>query len=393
MKSTTQSIRAFVLLLFIISFVSCSQDNDDNSSNGSDDDGNATIVPPSDNGNSDTADLAISGTIRDITSMDLVAEMGVGWNLGNSLDVESTDKTDWGNPLPSQQIIDKVYDMGFRTLRVPVTWSYHQQNSAPYTIEEDYLTLVQETVNYGISKGMHVILNIHHDNGWIRPTNADATQVIPRLTSLWTQVAQRFQVYGDKLIFETLNENRLLNSPEEWSGGTAEGRAVLNSYHEAALNAIRNTGGNNTGRHIMISTYAASTLPVAMDGLEIPNDDPRTIISLHTYFPWPFCGPEDTLAVWGSDEDKSQLEEEFDRIYQKWVVEEERPVILGEWGAVDKSNLNVREEYYEFYVSESTERGLLPVVWDDGGNFRMLDRANLNWHFPSLAETIIAAEN
>lgn len=387
MKSTATLFLSLILLS--VSLLSCEQD-DSTTPQGED---NPDAMTPVGMDQNDDSDISIPGTIRDISSMDLVAEMGVGWNLGNSLDVESTDKTDWGNPLPSQQIIDKVYDMGFRTLRVPVTWSYHQQTSAPYTIEQDYLVQVQETVNYGISKGMHVIVNIHHDNTWIRPTNADAPQVKPRIASLWTQVANKFKPYGDKLIFETLNENRLLNSPEEWSGGTEEGRTVLNEYHLEALNAIRATGGNNAGRHIMISTYAASTVPVAMDGLVIPNDDPRTIISLHTYFPWPFCGPEDTLSTWGSDEEKAQLEEEFDRIHQKWVVEEGRPIILGEWGAVDKSNLSVREEYYEFYVSESTERGLLPVVWDDGGNFRMLNRANLTWHFQSLAETIIAAEN
>lgn len=379
----------FTLLIASLSLVSCSKDENP-STQGND---NPDVSTPTDQGQDNGADISIPGTIRDMTSMELVAEMGVGWNLGNSLDVESTDKTDWGNPLPSQQIINKVYDMGFRTLRIPVTWSYHQQNTAPYTIDQAYLTQVQETVNYGISKGMHVIVNIHHDNTWIRPTQADAPQVKPRIASLWTQLANTFKSYGDKLIFETLNENRLLNSPEEWSGGTEEGRTVLNEYHSEALNAIRATGGNNAGRHIMISTYAASTVPVAMDGLVIPNNDPRTIISLHTYFPWPFCGPESGLSTWGSDEDRAQLEEEFDRIHQKWVVEGGRPVILGEWGAVDKNNLSVREDYYEFYVAQSTERGLLPVVWDDGGNFRMLDRANLTWHFQSLAETIIAAEN
>ena len=377
------------LVIVMLSITSCSQDE----TGPSQENNNPEIVIPLDMDQNDDSDIAIPGTIRNITSMDLVAEMGVGWNLGNSLDVESTDKTAWGNPLPSQEIIDKVFEIGFRTLRVPITWNFHQQSTAPYTIDQDYLTQVQETVNYGISKGMHVIINIHHDNTWIRPTQADAPQVKPRLGSLWTQLATRFEAYGDKLIFETLNENRLLNSPEEWIGGTQEGRTILNEYHLEALNAIRATGGNNTDRHVMISTYAASTVPVAMDGLVIPNNDPRTIISLHTYFPWPFCGPDDELAVWGSDEEKAQLTEEFDRIHQKWVVEEGRPIILGEWGAVDKSNLSVREEYYEFYVSESTARGLLPIVWDDGGNFRMLDRANLNWHFQSLADTIIAAEN
>lgn len=339
--------------------------------------------------------IAIPGTIRDMSSIDFVAEMGVGWNLGNSLDVEDADKTAWGNVLPNQEIVNKVYDMGFRTLRVPITWSYDQQSSAPYTINEDFLIQVQETVNYGISKGMHVIIDVHHDNDWIKPTNADAPIAKERLASLWTQIATHFEPYGDKLIFETLNENRLLNSPEEWTGGTEEGRSVLNEYHETSLNAIRATGGNNADRHIMISTYAASTIPAAMDGLVVPNNDNRVIISLHTYFPWEFAGEEGGTPDWGINEERVALEAEFDYIRDKWIVQEGHPVILGEWGATNRDNLSAREEYFQFYVEESTERGLLPILWDNGytEEFGLLDRAELTWNFPTLADIIVAAQN
>jgi len=390
MKIISQKLVTATLFFIGFMLISCSDNESTSTPNDISVDTNTST---SEDQNDDQGTIDIPGTIRNITPMDFVAEMGIGWNLGNSLDVTNVDKTAWGNPLPSQEIIDIVYNMGFRTLRIPVTWRFNQQSSAPYTIDANYLTQVQETVNYGISKNMHVIINIHHDNTWVRPTTADAPQVKERLASLWNQVATRFRAYGDMLIFETLNENRLLNSPEEWIGGTEEGRTVLNEYHEEIVNTIRATGGNNQGRMLMISTYAASTLPVAMDGLEIPNNDQRIIISLHTYFPWPFAGPEDALAEWGSDQDKAQLEEEFDRIHNKWIVQEQHPVILGEWGAVDKNNLNTREAYYQFYVEQSTARGLLPIVWDDGGDFRMLNRSDLVWYFPTLAETIVDAAN
>lgn len=370
-------------ILICISSLACSDNETPETTNQN--------LPEDENPVADTS-IDIPGTIRDISSTTLVAEMGIGWNLGNSLDVENADKTAWGNPLPSQAIIDKVYEMGFRTLRVPITWVYDQQSTAPYTVNEDFMTQVQETVNYGISKDMHVIIDVHHDNAWLRPTTEDAPAAKERLASLWTQIANRFKSYGDKLIFETLNENRLLNSPEEWSGGTEEGRTILNEYHQTALNAIRATGGNNLGRHVMISTYAASTTPAAMDGLVLPEDD-HLIVSLHTYFPWPFTGQEDGTANWGTDEEKTQLENEFDYIREKWIVQQGRPVILGEWGAIDRDNTSTREAYMQFYVEQSLARGLLPIVWDDGGNFRLLDRSNLEWHFPTLAETIIEASN
>lgn len=332
-----------------------------------------------------------SGVIRDMTSAELVGEMGVGWNLGNSFDVIAEDKTFWGNPLPTSGQISTVKQMGFGTLRIPVTWAFHQRETFPYTIEADYLNRVTEVVNYGLSNQMHVIINVHHDDDWILPTFEASEQVVERLGSLWTQVAEHFQLYGDSLIFETLNEPRLKGSPEEWSGGTSEGREVINLYHQAALDAIRATGGNNERRHIMISTYAASTVPDAMEDLVIPNDDPNIIISQHSYFPWVFAGQEDGVSEWGTEQERADLSQELDRIRDKWITQEGRPVILGEWGTVDRNNLAERVEYTRYYAEEAIARGMLPIVWDDGGNFGLLDRGGLVWRFPEIARTIVAA--
>lgn len=327
------------------------------------------------------------GEARDISSFDLVAEMGVGWNLGNSFDVTSKDKTLWGNPLTNKAIISAVKNKGFKTLRIPVTWGFNQSPVAPYTIESGYLNNLKRVVDYGFQNKMHVIINVHHDNDWSKPIAADADRVKARLSSLWTQVSEHFKAYNDSLIFETLNEPRLEGSPQEWSGGTPEGRSFINDYHKAAVDAIRATGGNNEKRHIMIPSWAASTVPAAMNDLIVPNDDPKVIISLHSYFPWQFAG--EASRPWGTDQDKSALQGELDKIRQKWVVEEGRPVILGEWGSIKANDLQTRIEYAEFYAENAASRGLKTIVWDDGGNFQLLDRRELTWPFGNIADAII----
>lgn len=326
---------------------------------------------------------------RDISSFDLVAEMGVGWNLGNSFDVTSRDKTFWGNPLPSKSIIDAVRTMGFKTLRVPVTWGFNQSDNAPYTIEQSYLEEVQKVVDYGFQNQMHVIINVHHDNEWVRPDIDNAVETKARLSSLWTQVATHFIEYNDSLIFETLNEPRLEGTAEEWAGGTPAGRGYINEFNKAAVDAIRATGANNEKRHIMIPTWAASTVPAAMDDLVIPNNDSKIIISLHSYFPWPFAG--EASVSWGSENDKTALRGELERIRQKWVVERSRPVILGEWGSIEDNPPQSRIEYAGFYVREAAARGLLTVVWDDGGMFRMYNRHAMQWDYDEIASTIVSA--
>src|SRR5690606_13729296 len=63
-----------------------------------------------------------SSEMSSLTSVQLTTEMGVGWNVGNSLDAVGGE-TVWGNPLISQQLIDAVKAAGFNTVRIPIAWS------------------------------------------------------------------------------------------------------------------------------------------------------------------------------------------------------------------------------------------------------------------------------
>ncbi|MFP2996612.1 glycoside hydrolase family 5 protein [Spongiivirga sp. MCCC 1A20706] len=367
---------------------------------------NVTVVPTEDsveeqpvdenpdNGDNEASEFD-NGTMRGLSSMEIVAEMKIGWNLGNSLDAEGDNETVWGNPVTTKAMIDEVANRGFNILRVPVTWRFHQGTAPNYTIEKDWLDRVEEVVNYGRANNMYVIINVHHDDTWIIPTYNEGDAVKARLSKLWTQVANRFKNYSDYLIFETLNEPRFENSAEEWSGGTAEGRDMVNQYHKTSLDAIRATGGNNSTRKIMISTYAASTLPITMNALVIPNNDVNTIVSLHSYFPFPFT-LEGTDSTWGTDDDKAQLIAEMDRIKAKFV-DNGKAVVLGEWSSGNQNNTADRLEHASFYANAAAERGLASVWWDNGNSgvsndgLAIFNRQTLSWPFGEIADAIVKA--
>ena len=380
----------FLLFFLVVILFSCNSDPSGSTPISEDD---STEEPIDDNTTSEFDD----GTIRNLTSIDIASEMQIGWNLGNSMDAEGPDETFWGNPVTTQEMINSVSNRGFKTLRVPVTWRFHQGPAPDYTIEEEWLDRVEEIVNYGRANNMYVIINVHHDDEWIIPTAAMTEQVSDRLTKLWTQVANRFKEYSDYVIFETLNEPRYEGTPEEWTGGTAEGRVAVNQYHQVSLDAIRATGGNNSLRQIMISTYAASTLPVAMDALVIPNDDPRTIISLHTYFPFPFTlgGTDDT---WGTENDMAELEAEMDRIKAKFI-DNGKAVVLGEWSSGNQDNTDDRLTHAAFYAQAAAQRGFASIWWDNGNStvsndgLAIFNRTNLTWPFGEIADTIVEESN
>lgn len=342
-----------------------------------------------------TGNLFAAGLMRDITSMEIVQDMIIGWNLGNSLDATGGSglgtETSWDNPTTTKAMIDMVKAKGFKTVRIPVTWNKHFGSAPDYAIDQAWMNRVEEVVNYVLDNGMYAILNSHHDE-WVTLTPASRTEVSNKLSRLWTQISERFKDYSDYLIFETLNEPRLYGTQYEWTGGTAEARGILNEYNAAVVNAIRSTGGNNALRHVMIPTHAATAIAAAQDDLVIPSNDSRIIVSQHTYWPYSFTMQEPGTASWGTTRDKSDCDAELDRIYDKFV-RNGIPVVIGEWGSINKNNTAARVIHAEYYARAVREREMLPVWWDNGykgdGGFALLDRSSLSWCFEEIADALM----
>lgn len=341
-----------------------------------------------------------AGTMRDMTSMQIVSDMKVGWNLGNTLDATANGitglatETYWGNPKTTKAMIDAVKTKGFNTVRIPVTWTNHFGAGPTYTIDKSWLDRVEEVVKYAIDDGIYVILNSHHDE-WVTLTTSTQTDVTDKITKIWAQIADRFKDYSDYLVFETLNEPRPYGAPTEWTGGTTEARTVLNAYNLAIVNTIRSSGGNNALRHIMIPTVAATALEVAQNALVVPANDKRIIISQHTYWPYNFTlnkTEAGATSKWGTASDKAACDTELDRIQNKFV-KSGIPVVIGEWGSIDKSNTADRAGHAEYYAKAARLRGMLSVYWDNGaetsGGFALLRRSTCTWLYPTIVDGLI----
>jgi endoglucanase len=332
--------------------------------------------------------------IRNISSQQIVNEMKIGWNLGNTLDGTPTEIS-WGNPKTTHTMIDKIKEAGFNTVRIPVTWDGHMGNSPNYTIDQTWLNRVEEVVNYALDNDMYVIINLHHENDWLKPYYANQTQTTNQLTKVWAQIADRFKWYSDYLVFETMNEPRPVGASNEWSGGSAENRDVINKYNLAAVNTIRGAGGNNASRHIMIPTIAASATSVAINDLVIPNNDSRVIVSLHMYSPYSFAMDINGTSSWGSAADKASLDSEFDSVYNKFV-KNGRAVVIGEMGTINKNNTSARVAHAEYYVRAAKARGITPIWWDNGlatagqaESFAIFNRNTLTWNCPEVPQALM----
>ena len=335
-----------------------------------------------------------SEEVNQMSSSEIVADMKVGWNLGNTLDSYDTSSSDnetgWGNPKTTKAMIDTVKDAGFNAVRIPVTWGEHL--SADNTIDADYLNRVQEIVDYAIDDNLYVILNVHHDDAlWLHPTYSEQAAVTEKLTAIWKQLCERFGDYDHHLVFEGMNEPRVIGSATEWSGGTPEERDVINQLYQAFVDTVRATGGLNADRTLIISSHAQSITKEAVSAVKIP-EDTHIAVSIHSYAPWDFCGTEDTRSDWGSDADKQELDTNFQYL-EDTFISKGVPVLLDEFGAVNKNNTSIRAQYYAYYVKSAKAHGITCFVWDNGteSEFGLLNRKDLTWYAPSIIDAMMQA--
>lgn len=334
-----------------------------------------------------------------MSSMDIVKDMGAGWNLGNSLDALGTglgSETAWGNPKTTKEMIDDICEAGFKTIRIPVSWGKHCD--AKGNVDKDWMKRVKEVVDYAYGNGVYVILNSHHDNsyydiGGCVKSEETLNKSVKKMTTLWTQIANTFKDYDEHLIFETLNEPRTEGSAKEWSGGTAEEREVVYTLNEKIVSAIRKTGGNNAYRHIMVPSYAATSSTSILRQMKLPDDD-RIIVSVHAYNPYFFAMDANGSGTF-SDNDKKELDKFFKDL-NSIFVSKGTPVVIGEFGATNKNNLEDRVAWAKYYVSGAGKYNIPCVLWDNnsgrksGGEcFGVYSRERKKFNYPEIVEAIV----
>jgi len=388
-----------------------------------------------DNTKSGTAIITVTGTITEpdpepeepegLTATQIVNDIKIGWNLGNTLDATSNLgagatvlqlETAWVKTQTTKANIDALKDAGFNAIRIPVSWA--KCADANYNIRADWMARVKEIVDYVVANDMYIILNTHHDEhifrlGKVPSGTTDKTTPKPVAQALtpeekeeslkafkkvWGQIAETFKNYDEKLIFEGLNEPRTPNSAGEWVGGTPEERNNLNAHYQAFVDVVRASGGNNRKRVLMVNTYAASKELVAINALKIPKDvmKEKIIVSIHAYEPYNFAlNTNMAFNKWdkNNSSDVSAVKTPIDRAYDAFV-KKGIPVILGEFGAMNKNNTETRAEWAKYSVDYAKGKNIPYFWWDncnfDGGGetFGLLDRKTNTFLFPEIIKAL-----
>ena len=300
--------------------------------------------------------FGLNSTINaQINPEEAIAQMRKGINLGNTH--EPPVEAGWNNPHAQEYYFDMYKEAEFDCVRIPVRWDNYTGKTPPYKITEDWLNRIEKVVDWGLERDMFIVINSHHDN-WIKENYNDANKA--RFDSIWTQIAEHFKDKPEKLIFEVLNEPHGLTKVQN------------DDMHARIISIIRET---NPTRLVIFQGHNWGGSDELINAA-IPDDD-YVIGSFHSYDPY-FFGLEGQ-GTWGSSADYAELDAKF-RGVNTWSEENNIPVFLGEFGAINKADYNSRMRHYRAYMELSEKYGFTPVAWDDGGDFRILQREQHDWN-------------
>ena len=322
------------------------------------------------------------------TAIEIAADMGYGWNLGNTMEATNTwtsnpkvtdFETAWGQPVTTKAMIDGIKKAGFNSIRIPVSWSNMMSSDGNYTIDASYFKRIDEIISYAFANDMYVIINDHYDGGWWKGFASNKTECMKHYKNMWTQVAGHYKDYSEKLIFESANEelgNSLKNDNENVA--ELELYSLTNEINQTFVDIVRKSGGNNEKRYLLIAGFNTDIDKTCSSLYEMPADtiSNHLMVSVHYYTPWTYVGLYKDegygyKATWGTDSDKSEMAGNFAKM--KKFTDAGYGVVIGEYSVLPQyiSSGNYKRKdgdttFIKYLLTLCDKYGYAPYVWDAG---------------------------
>ena len=332
-----------------------------------------------------TNPIAADATGMSSNATELASKMKLGWNIGNTLEATGGE-TAWGNPKVTKALIDFVKANGFNAIRIPCSWNQYLANSTNAQIKADWLARVKEVVQYCVDNDMYVIVNIHWDGGWLENNCTEAKKVEnnAKQKAFWEQIATQLRGFDEHLLFASANEPNVEDATQ---------MAVLNSYHQTFIDAVRSTGGKNAYRNLIIQGPSTDIEKTNKLMTTLPTDKVanRMMAEVH-FYPYQFTlmtkdeSWGKMFYYWGAgnhsttDTERNPTwgeEADIDKLFKSMktqFVDKGIPVILGEFGAIRRDltgdaltlHLKSRADFLKYVVKQSRANGMIPFYWDAG---------------------------
>lgn len=294
-----------------------------------------------------------------------------GINMGDML--EAPNEGEWGL-FVQEEYFDLVKDAGFDFVRLPVRWSAHPDESwsdmsgtAFFTIDPAFFARVDEVVTWTLERDLTVIIDFHHFEEMMVEPHEE------RFLFIWKQIAEHYKDYPPQVLFELLNEPTDKITAPLW-----------NIYVHDALKVIRES---NPTRDVIFGPVNWNAYDWVTT-LDVPND-PHVIVTFHYYEPFEFTHQgaewvgEQSQAwlgeIWPNNEErKREITRDFDLVAE-WAQRHNVRILLGEFGAYSKADMESRVRWTEFVRSEAERHGFAWAYWEFASGFGVYDPDEKLW--------------
>jgi hypothetical protein len=272
----------------------------------------------------------------------------------------------------------KIREAGFTSVRINLHPFKHMDAADGYALEPSWMETLDWAVKGALAARLAVILDMHEFHAMAE----DPAGRKPAWLAFWRQVATRFKDAPDDVVFEILNEPFGKLTPELWNDYLKEGLAVVRATNPTRVVIV---GGGRWN---------------SIDGLQtlvLPEGDRNLIATVHYYTPMEFThqgapwSPENkdkSGVLWmGTDQERRRIELDFARA-QQWAVAHDRPVLLGEFGAYDKADMDSRARYTATVARTAERLGWSWAYWQFDSDFVVYDVEKDAWVEP-LREALL----
>ena len=346
--------------------------------------------------------ITILSINRKKNAIEIVNDMGMGWNLANTFDSYSLYEemrtpddqiTFWGNKVPTRELFRNIKKYGFKTIRFPVTWLHFIDKFG--NINPEWLLRVKEVVKWVIKEKMYCILNIHYDGKqgcWLN----EGINAKDKFINIWTQLSNEFKEFDEYLIFESMNDIEYYND-----------YINVHALNQAFIDIVRNSEGKNGDRLLIVSGINKEYEETCTHKYKIPVDPSNKIaVSVHYYYPGYFTTePEDNpwyyddngilkmippISKWGLEVDYKNMFTDFQTM-KTLFIDKKIPVVITETGVLTeqkKEKQSIRDYLHFIYSLSAVSDGIMTCLFDNSnsGEMKYYDREQDRWFDEVIGE-------
>ena len=393
--------------------------------------------------------LSYVSFISDKNVIDIVNDMGIGYNLGNVFifncckNYENFEEINnqieyFYSILPTKKIVNKIKKYGFKTIRLEFNCTNLNEGMEKNTLGR--MTKLKEIVNWIIKTNLYCILSVRFNQEFWKSEGKNAKD---KYINIWKQIANNLIDYNEYLIFESnnnvyyeknfydididINNDNYYDSDypsdendnnydynDDFDYNYYKYDVTLLDSNQIFIDTIRNTGGFNTQRLLIISGLTTELELSNNLDYQMPIDPSNKFaISLHYYFPSKFTDFDyegilfesynyngdiyeyAPINKWGSINNYKKLVKNFDLLKMNFI-DNGIPVIIAEVGinfGQENEIISIREFLYAFFSISLEYKGIMSCLWDIsdkiGESINYYNRESDSWNDKKIINSLM----